>query len=92
MQVVDQLTETFYTSPDQAQRVKATEELQHLTHFENITQNLEILKETTNQFTIKFCSANVVQLFTANYTLLRDVMNDSSLQILSILEGLCSKN
>jgi len=92
MERIDQLTEIYFNSQEQAQRTKATEELSHLTNFENVSTNLEILKETNSQFTIKFCSANVTQLFTANYTLLRDVMSDSCSQVLSILDGLSSRN
>lgn len=92
MQVVDQLTEIFYNHPDQGQRARATEELKYLNNFESVSQSLEILKETTSQFTINYCAANVTKLFTENYTLLRDVMSESAGQIFARLDELASKN
>jgi hypothetical protein len=92
MEVVDQLTELFYTTADSSQRIKATEELKSLTVFENFSQNLDILKESTNLYTIKFSSCNLTQIFTSNYTVLREVMENTCMQILSILEGHVNRN
>jgi hypothetical protein len=92
MHVVDQLAETFYTTTIFAQREKVTEELKGLTAAENFFQNLEILRETSNQYTIKFCASNLIQAFSVNYTAMKDVMSESCMQILVILEKHCENN
>jgi hypothetical protein len=92
MQVIDQLAETFFTTTEYAQRESVTAELKGLTAFENFYQNLEILRETTNQYTIKFCASNLINSFTTNYTAMKDVMSETCLQVLVILEKHCENN